>query len=121
MERYLKTGIGWRFGWYPQGLKYQGLVGSDSWAIELTKAELSDFCHLISKLASTMDEMSTTLMDQERISCEAETDLIWLEAEGFPHSYTLRLIVHNNRRCEGNWRSAVVPELLEAINSLGMA
>ena len=120
MERYLKTGVDWRVGWQPQGLNYPGLVGSDSWAIELTKAELSDFCRLIDQLVATMKEMSTELMDQEKISCEAETDLLWLEAEGFPQSYTLRLIVHGDRRCEGNWRAGLAPKLLEAIKALGI-
>ena len=121
LERYLKTGVDWRIGWQPHGLKYQGLVGSDSWAIELTKAELSDFCRLINQLVETMMEMSTELMDQESISCEAETSLLWLEAEGFPQSYTLRLIVHGERHCEGNWQAGIAPKLLEAINSLGIA
>ena len=118
MESFLKTGIGWRVGWRPRELKYQGLIGADSWAIELTKDEMSDFCRLINKLAGTMREMSTELMDQEKISCEAETDLLWLEAEGFPQSYTLRLIVNRDRRCEGNWQPGSAPKLLEAINSL---
>lgn len=121
MERYLKTGDDWRIGWHPQGLKYKGLVGSDSWAIELTQAELSDFCYLINQLVETMNEMSTELMDQEKISCEAETELLWLEAEGFSHSYTLRLIVYGDRCCEGNWQAGLAPKLLEAIKSLGIA
>lgn len=120
MERFLENGDDWRIGWQPQGLKYQGLVGSDSWAIELTSAELSDFCRLISQLVTTMEKMSMELMDQERISCEAETDLLWLEAEGFSYSYSLRLILHRDRRCEGNWQPGIAPKLLQAINSLGI-
>jgi len=35
-----------------------------------------------------------------RISCEAESDLLWLQVEGYPHAYNLRLIL-NTGRCAG--------------------
>ncbi len=37
-------------------------------------------------------------MDEERITCEAESELLWLEVEGYPDSYTLRLIVNSDRQ-----------------------
>ena len=42
---------------------------------------------------------------------EAESSLLWLEVEGFPHSYSLRLILHSDRRCEGNWQPNAVKDL----------
>lgn len=118
--RTVHSGEGWRVGWHPHNLEYQGLLGSDNWAIELTQAEFRDFHRLLSQLLATMAEMETELMDGERISCEAETDLIWIEVEGFPRSYSLRFILNCDRRCEGSWNEGVAPKLLSAIQSLDL-
>lgn len=118
MTRLLKTGTGWRIGWDAQAPIYQGLVGGEDWAIELTAQELQDFCRLFEQLAETMQEMAAELMAEERIACEAESDLLWLEVEGFPGAYELRLILHSGRRCEGNWPPSVVPELRQGARSL---
>jgi hypothetical protein len=118
MERVLKQGRGWRIGWNPSADLYQGLVGSDDWAIELTEAELKDFCRLLSQLAQTMNQMAQELMAEERIACEAESDLLWLEVEGYPQAYSLRLILNQGRRSEGNWSGNAVPELVQAVSSL---
>lgn len=120
MKRYLKEGDDWRVGWHPHADKYQGLVGANSWAIELTERELADFCRLLRQLIATMETMTTELMDEEKISCEAETELLWLEVVGYPYRYTLRLIVNGDRRCEGNWQAGIAPKLLTAIDSLGI-
>ncbi|MEW6493039.1 MAG: DUF1818 family protein [Cyanobacteriota bacterium] len=118
MERLLKTGTGWRLGWNPQASGYQGLVGGEDWAVELTEAELDDFCRLLGQLAETMCQMESELMDEEKISCEAESDLLWMEVEGYPHAYTLRFILNTGRRCEGSWQSQAVPGLVQAVGSL---
>ncbi len=118
MAKLLKKGYQWRVGWDSQAQKYQALVGSDDWAIELTIAEFQDFNRLLQQLVSTMEQMKAELMDQERISCEAETPLLWLEVEGYPDEYTLRLIVNSDRRCEGNWREGVAVELAAATQRL---
>lgn len=118
VERLLKQGSGWRLGWNPDAPVYRGLVGSDDWAFELTEAELSDFCRLLEQLAQMMDSMASELMDEERIACEVESDRLWLEAEGYPHAYEVRLILNSGRQCEGNWQPAVVPSLVEAARTL---
>ena len=118
MERLLKSGSGWRIGWNPQADKYPGLVGSDDWAIELTEAELDDFCRLLNQLVTTMNQMQAELMDEERIACSAETDLLWLEVEGYFNAYSLRIILNQGRRCEGNWAEGIASELAEAIQML---
>jgi hypothetical protein len=118
MARQLKSGTGWRLGWDGDAIAFQGLVGGDEWAIELTAAELDDCCRLAAQLAETMRQMSEELMDEERISCEAESDLLWLEAEGYPHDYNLRLIVLTGRRCEGFWSASALSELLQAMQIL---
>lgn len=117
-HRIVKSGDRWRLGWDPQGDPYQGLVAGDNWAIELTAAELDDFCRLLGQLAQTMSQMREHLMEQERICCEAESDLLWLEVEGFPDAYSLRLILNTGRRGEGSWSAEAVRELVPAAVAL---
>lgn len=114
MDRLIKSGPGWRIGWNPNANEYKGLVGGDNWAIELTEAELNDFCRLLAQLATTMSDMASELMDQEKIACEAESDLLWMEVEGYPSAYSLRFILNSGRRGEGSWEPAAVPGLLQA-------
>ena len=123
MERMIKSGSGWRIGWNPKAETYKGLLGSDEWAFELTEAELNDFCRLLEQLAGTMSQIAEELMEEEKIVCEAESDLLWLEVEGYVNAYSLRLILHCDRRCEGNWSKEAVLPLLQAAQTfreLGM-
>lgn len=119
MGRLIHRGEGWRIGWHPQAKQYQGLVGTEDWAIELTLPELQDFCRLLKQLIDTMNYMEAELMDCEKISCEAESDLLWMEVEGYPHVYSLRLILNCDRRCEGSWQEGIAPQLLDALSKLG--
>lgn len=118
--RWWQKGAGWRLGWNPEAECYQGLVGGEDWALELTAAELEAFCRLLQQLAVTMAEMAGELMDEERIACEVESDGLWLEAEGFPHAYSVRLILQQGRCCEGNWPETAVSELVQAVQLLGV-
>lgn len=118
MERLLKSGAGWRLGWNPNAQEFKGLIGADDWALELTEAELNDFCRLLTQLADTMHQMQEELMDEEAIACEVESDLVWLEAEGYPTNYSIHVIVHSGRRCEGSWKPEAIPALLYAVQSL---
>ena len=117
MTRILRSGTGWRIGWNPIAETFKGLVGTEDWSLELTEAEFNDFCRLVTQLAGTMAHMSQELMDEEAIACEAETDRIWLEVEGYPHAYSLHLILLTGRRGEGCWVAAAVAELIQAISS----
>jgi hypothetical protein len=114
MARQLKRGSGWQLGWDAEAEVFRGLVGGADWAIELTEAELADFCRLAVQLAETMNQIRSELMAEERISCEAESNLLWLEAEGFPDAYSLRLILLTGRQAEGFWPVAAVPDLIQA-------
>ncbi|MEO3705550.1 DUF1818 family protein [Trichormus azollae] len=118
MGRLIKSGIGWRIGWNPDASEFKGLVGTDDWAIEFTELELNDFCRLFNQLADTMKHLATELMDQEKISCEAESDLLWMEVEGYAQSYSLRFILNTGRCVEGKWDAEAVPELLQATEML---
>lgn len=118
MERVVKSGSGWRIGWKPDAPEFKGLVGTDDWAIELTEAELNDFCRLLAQLADTMKQLATELMEEEKIACEAESDLLWMEVEGYPHAYSLRFILNTGRCVEGKWDAFAVPDLLQATGML---
>ncbi|MBD1906607.1 DUF1818 family protein [Funiculus sociatus GB2-A5] len=118
MERVVKSGLGWRIGWNPNTSEFKGLVGGEDWAIELTEAELTEFCRLLEQLAQSMAQSADELMDEEKISCEAESDLLWMEVEGYPHAYSLRFILNTGRRAEGNWSADAVPGLVQATQVL---
>lgn len=118
MERLIKSGSGWRIGWNPNAPEFKGLVGGDDWAFELTEAELNDFCRLLGQLGESMSEIKSELMDEEKIACEAQSDLLWMEVEGYPHAYSLRLILNTGRRGEGSWAASAVPGLVQAAQML---
>ncbi|ERN40389.1 protein containing domain of unknown function (DUF1818) [Rubidibacter lacunae KORDI 51-2] len=117
-ERILRRGPGWRLGWDPHAERYLGLIGTDDWAIELTEPELDDFCRLLAELDETIRQLANVLMDAEQVTCELESELLWLEAEGYPHAYTLRAIFTGDRRCEGSWTAASIPGLVHAVRGL---
>ena len=116
----LKEGRSWRLGFNPNADFYPGLVGGEKWAIELTLAEWQDFRRLIAQLSETMQLMATELMDEEKITCEAESDLIWLEVSGYSQSYALRFILNHGRCCEGSWPSEVVSELIQSLHTFSV-
>lgn len=118
INRVIRKGAGWRLGWNPQAEEYQGLVGGDDWGVELAAAEFEDFCRLLGQLAETMNQMSNELMDEEKITCEAESNLLWMEVRGYPHVYDLHCILSTGRRCEFAWPVEAVPELVLAAQSL---
>lgn len=115
MGKTIKSGDGWRLGWHPEAPLYPGLVGGEDWGFELTAPEFEDFRRLLMELGATMAAIAEELMEEERITCEAESDLLWLEVEGFPHRYTLRIIVTQQRACEGAWSAIATQELLRAV------
>jgi hypothetical protein len=116
--RIIKRGEGWQVGWDGAEIDFQGLVGTDDWALELTEAELNDFGRLFAQLVATMEKMKAELMAEESIAIELESDLLWLEAEGYPDAYTLHLILLTGRRGEGRWAATVVPQLWQAVQTL---
>ncbi len=116
-SRVLKQGQAWRIGFNPEAELYQGLVGGQNWAIELTFAEWQDFYRLVMQLSETMKVMAAELMDEEKIVCEAESDLIWLEVAGYYHSYSLRFILNQGRCCEGSWAAEIVPEFIQSLQT----
>ncbi len=118
MSRHIKSGEGWRIGWNPEATEYCGLVGGEEWALELTAAELDDFCRLSIQLANSISQIAAELMSDEKITCEVESPLLWLEAEGYAHAYSLRIMVLTGRRGEGAWAESAVAGLVHATQTL---
>lgn len=115
--RLLKEGKGWRLGFDPGREIYRGLVGGENWALELTEAEFQDFCRLLSQLKTTIAVIATELMEEEKITCEAESELLWLEVEGYPQAFSLRLMLLQGRCGEGGWSAIAVTELLQTLEA----
>ena len=116
MTRQVVSGEGWRLGWNPNAEDFYGLIAGGSWALELTEAEFKDFCRLVRQIHDTMTAMAEQLMDEESITCEQETERLWIEADGFPQRYSLRFILLTGRGAEGSWPTPIVPELIEALS-----
>jgi hypothetical protein len=115
LPKQLLRGSGWRIGFRSDVDVYKGLVGADSWAIELTEREFKDFCKLALQLADTMRVMARELSDGEKICCTLETEDICLEVNGYPHGFNLHFQLLMERCCEGFWAEEAVPFLIEAI------
>lgn len=118
MARRIKSGEGWRIGWDDEAEVYRGLLGGEQWSLELTQPELDDFCRLALRLDAEIQHIAQELMDAEKLTCEAESDLLWLEADGYAQSYSLRFILLTGRQGEGNWPESAVSGLLQALQTL---
>lgn len=116
MIRHIQSGEGWRLGWNPTADQFCGLVAGAYWSMELTAAEFADFCRLAQQLNAAMASMAEHLMAEERLTCEQETEQLWMEAEGFPGRFNLRFILLTGRRGEGEWPAESVGELLAAMS-----
>ncbi|MEO1069011.1 MAG: DUF1818 family protein [Cyanobacteria bacterium J06638_6] len=114
-SRFTKEGNGWRLGWDAAAPHYQGLLAGPAWAVELTQVEFLTFQRLVVEISEAMDAIAAELMDTERITCEAEADCLWLEAEGFPDAYSLRFILTTGRRCQGEWDAEATQKIIRVI------
>ncbi|MGA1621619.1 MAG: DUF1818 family protein [Synechocystis sp.] len=117
-ERIFKQGQGWRLGFDPHRSPYSFLIGGEEWAIELTPAEFDDFHRLTQELRRTVLAIAPELMAEETLHCELDSETLWLEIEGYPHAYELRLILHQGRRAEGQWAASVLPEFFVALDQI---
>ena len=118
MERIVKSGSGWRIGWDPAAPEFKGLLSGADWSLELTAAEFHEFRRMVSQLANTLQHMATELMDEETITCESESELLWMSVAGYPWAYDLRFILQTGRRGEGAWPATAVSELVLAMQTL---
>ena len=118
MERIVKRGSGWRLGWDATAPEYKGMVSGADWSLELTATEFQEFRRMVNQLANTLQQMAAELMDEEKITCELESELLWMSVEGYPHTYDLRFILRTGRRGEGAWPATAIAELVPALQTL---
>lgn len=86
--------------------------------MELTAEEFEDFRRLAEELVATLKVMADHLMAEEQLTCEVESEHIWLEVEGHPQAYGLRFILQAGRRGEGGWPAPAAGQVIDAIASL---
>ena len=120
MTALLKEGSGWRVGWDESRPTFKALVAGQHWALELTQDEFGSMKSLATQLAETMAAMAADLMPDEQITLEQENQYLWMEADGFHHSYSLRFILLTGRGCEGGWPASVIPELLHGLEHINV-
>ncbi len=118
MKRVVKSGKGWRVGYNPGAVEFTALLGTDDWAVEMTTIEYDDFCRLLEELLAAMNAIASELMDEEKVTLEVESDIVWLEISGYPQEYSLRFILNSGRGVEGYFPASVTRELLSAITTL---
>lgn len=111
----LLSGVGWRVGRRPHRSPYTTLIGSDTWALELTEPEWQDLCQGLDQLHLDLTQIQDQLMEEEAITVEHQTERLTLIASGFPHHHQIFIQLHNGRRGEGQWSPEVIPELRRAI------
>ncbi|WNC45836.1 DUF1818 family protein [Thermosynechococcus sp. GLH187] len=109
----LRVGEDWRVGWRNDQF-YAALVGAEDWATELTAAEFKAFVDLFRQLHGQLLAIAPELMAEEMITLSGGNDAVHLELEGYPHAYSLHLIVLGDRRVEGTWPAPVPPDFLLA-------
>ncbi|WP_019501657.1 DUF1818 family protein [Pseudanabaena sp. PCC 6802] len=120
MSKQLYSGRGWRIGWLPSAYPFQGLVGGDNWAFELTHRELREFCQIGIQLIESMQAMQIELSETESLTCTAETETIWLEASGYPDDFKLSFQIRTGRRGEGMWEYDALMEMTSAITAIAL-
>ncbi len=118
MAQQLQQGAGWRLGWNPEAIDFCALVGADDWATELTGPEFNDFKRLLSDLLETLTQMQSELMDSEAITCEATSDLLWMQVQGYPQHFRLSFILCSGRRAEGSWDETGTAALITALQTI---
>lgn len=114
----LKTGKNWRVGWNATANPFKGLLGGEDWACELTAEEFDSFVRLLSELGQSMESMKADLMDEEAIAIAQETDLLWMQVNGYPQRYSLSFILLTGRRAEGHWDESATIEIIQAIQTI---
>src|SRR6476661_5664608 len=106
------------FGMEPGGGGVSGFGGWRRLGDRTHGGGVEQFCRLLGQLAGTMSQIASELMDEEKIAIEAESDLLWVQVEGYPEAYSVQLILNAGRRCEGFWPAAAVPTLVQAAKVL---
>lgn len=114
----IKVGRGWRWGFCSHTLPYVALIGGDTWAFELTRAEWEDLLAHLLQIPATIEAIGAELADQESFSFDL--DSLWWElgVEGTIDHWQLRLQTRAGRKAEGFLPAAAVLELVTHLRGL---
>ncbi len=107
----IKVGKGWRFGYCSQSEPHVALIGGETWAFELTRAEWQDLSCRLSQVLATIGAVKEELSDQERFDLIIDSQWWELTVEGIPDQWQLRLQTRLGRRAEGFLSSLAVIDL----------
>ncbi|PXF41234.1 hypothetical protein BWQ96_09048 [Gracilariopsis chorda] len=145
-QNYVQSGARFRVGYDPEAPKsFCAMVGNDQWLIALSYDEIRHFKRLCLSLQKRMDRIgrgeedppvkkpavrrSGDGMFNMRVaragldfSVEHESKLVWVQAIGQPSlgQYCIRAIFMEGRQSECFWARETVPNLLAALNNLGV-
>lgn len=145
-QRFIQSGPGFRVGYDPESPKsFCGMCGNDHWLLALNYDEIRHFKRLCTSLQKKMDRIgrgeeeppvkkpavrrSGDGMFNMRVakagldcSVELESKLVWVQAIGQPilGQYCIRSIFMEGRQSEGFWSMDTVPNMLAALNKLGI-
>jgi len=120
-DRLLLTGIGWRIGWSSESVPYQGLIGGEFWAVELSETEIKHFCSLCLQLEQVIADMENELADQESLECSSQIENLSITINGYPGQFSLYFCAtceRSLRKFEGSWAADLVPDFLAAIKQI---
>lgn len=145
-QRFIQSGANFRVGYDPEAPKgFCAMIGSDHWLLALSYDEIRHFKRLCLSLQKKMDRIGRGEEDppvkkpalrrsgdgmfnmrvaKAGVDCsiELESKLVWVQAIGQPvqGQYCIRAIFMESRQSEGFWGADTVPNLLSALNKLGI-
>lgn len=145
-QKYIQAGAGFRVGYDPEAPKsFCGMVGNDQWLLAVNYDEIRHFKRLCVSLQKKMnrigrgeedppmkkpavrrsgDGMFNMRIARAGLDCsvELESKLVWVQAIGQPvlGQYCIRAIFMEGRQSECFWGTDTVPNLLTALNKIGI-
>jgi Domain of unknown function (DUF1818) len=125
-------GPGWRLQAEPSRPLFPALIGTDTWAIELSACELGALRRAVVTLRQQWQELRPTLMPEEQLDLEVDLTLeqgtsdghsgsLHVALSGDCLSWTLRFVLNpapGSRAVEGSWSAAASPLLAAALEGL---
>ncbi len=106
-----KEGPGWRIIIDSSRDNFSTLIGGDSWAIELNKAEWETLVRVVINLSDQYQDIKAQLMNEEDITLEMESNPWFAILKGDQYGWNLKLILESSdsliRGAEVFWPSEV--------------
>jgi len=128
----ISEGPGWRLQAEPSRPFFPALIGTDTWAVELTAGELGALRRAILTLRQQWQDLQPSLMPEEQLDLEVDLTLeqgisdgppgsLHVALSGVGASWALRFVLSpspGGRAVEGSWSAAASPLLAAALAGL---